>query len=108
MRNPRRWRTIGLWGLGLGALSLIAWFWVGASGNVGVRVALFVFGAMGIAFGGITALLQHQNVRAKEALARGEEIIARWRVAADDWRRFVATDPQWTSHAQGRVNEFSP
>ena len=107
MRDPHRWRTIGLWCLGLGALSLVAWLWVGAD-HVGVRVALFVFGAMGVAFGGIVALYRHQDVRAKEALARGEDIIARWRVEAEDWQRFVALDPQWSSHAQGRLNEFSP
>ena len=107
MRNPNRWRTIGLWCVGLGGLSLAAWFRVGAD-QVGVRVALFFFGAMGVMVGGLVALFQHQNVRAKQALARGEDIIARWRVAAADWQRFVATDPQWSSHANGRLNEFVP
>ncbi|HMJ06439.1 MAG TPA: hypothetical protein VK474_09320, partial [Chthoniobacterales bacterium] len=32
----------------------------------------------------------------------------RWRVEPEDWKRFVASDPQWSSHAQGRLNEFSP
>ena len=108
MRDPHRWRTIGLWGLGLGTLSLTAWFWAGGGFSVGARVALFVFGALAVAFGGLMAFFQHQNVRAKEALARGDDVIARWRVEAEGWQRFVASDPLWTSHAQGRVNEFSP
>lgn len=86
---------------------LAAWFWVAAD-QVGVRVALFFFGALGVAFGGIFALFSHQDVRAKQALARGEDIIARWRVGAEDWQRFVTQDPQWSSHAQGRLNEFRP
>jgi hypothetical protein len=107
MRNPHRGRTIALCGLGLGALSLAAWFWVSAD-QVAVRVALFVFGTMGVAFGGIFALFQHQSVRVKQSLARGEDIIARWQVEAEDWRRFLATDPQWSTHANGRLNEFTP
>lgn len=79
MRDPHRWRTIGLWRLSLAALSLIAWLWVGAD-HVGVRVALLSFGAVGMVFGGFLASFGHQDVRAKEALARGEDIIARWRV----------------------------
>ena len=107
MRNSDRTRTIGLWCFGLGLLSLAAWFWV-STDHVGVRVALFFFGAMGVIFGGMFALFAHQYVRAKQALARGEDIIARWRVEADDWQRFVAQDPSWSSHANGRSNEFSP
>ncbi len=107
MRDPHRWRTIWLWCLGLGAVSLASWFWVDHS-YVAVRVALFVFGGVGVTFGGWLAFFAHQDLRAKQALARGEDVIARWRVEADDWQRFVATDPQWTSHAQGRLNEFVP
>jgi hypothetical protein len=107
MRHPHRWRAIGLWSLGLGALALAAWLGVGVD-NVGLRTALFVFGAPGVAVGGWLALFGHLDVRAKEKLARGEDVIARWRVAAEDWERFVASDPQWSSHAQGRLNEFSP
>jgi len=107
MRDPHRWRTIGLWCLGLGALSL-AWLWVGGPHTEGVWAALFFFGAVGVVFGGFVAFFQHQYVRAKQALARGEDIIARWRVEAADWQRFVASDPQWSSHANGRLNEFRP
>jgi hypothetical protein len=71
-------------------------------------VALFVAGVLGVVFGTMMAVFQHQYVRAKEALARGENIIARWRVEAEDWQRFVTQDPDWSSHAQGRPNEFRP
>ena len=47
-------------------------------------------------------------MRAKQALARGEGMIARWRVEAEDWQRFLAEDPKWSSHANGRLNEFIP
>ncbi|CAN5468883.1 hypothetical protein BH18VER1_BH18VER1_14270 [soil metagenome] len=107
MRDPHRWRTIGLWSLGLGALSL-AWLWLGAGHSVGVRAALIFFGAVGVISGGLLTLFRHQDVRAKQALARGEGIIARWRVEAEDWQRFLASDPQWSSHANGRLNEFIP
>ena len=45
--------------------------------------------------------------RSKHSRA-AKNIIARWRVEAADWQRFVATDPQWSSHANGRLNEFVP
>ena len=70
MRDPHRWRTIGLWCLGLGALSL-AWLWVGVGHSAGLRAALIFFGAVGEVFGGILALFRHQDVRAKQALAGG-------------------------------------
>ncbi len=91
----------------MGALSL-AWLWVGGDHSVGVRFVVIFFGALGMAFGFWLALFGHQDVRAKQALARGEDIIARWRVEPEDWQRFVASDPQWSSHANGRLNEFSP
>ena len=108
MRNSDRARTIGLWCVGLGAVSLVAWLWPGQSHSVGVRVALLLFAIWGIVFGGLFTLFRHQYVRAKQALERGEDVIARWHVEAEDWESFVAQDPQWTSHAQGRVNEFNP
>ena len=107
MRHPNRWRTIGLCYLGVGVLSF-ALLWLGRPHGEGVWSALFFFGATGVLFGGMLAFFQHQYVRAKQALARGEDIIARWRVEADDWQRFVASDPQWSSHANGRFNEFIP
>ncbi len=107
MRDPHRWRTIGLWCLGVGTLSL-AWLWVGAGYSAGVRGALIFFGAVGVVFGGWLALFGHQDVRAKQALGRGEDIIARWRVEAEDWQRFLALNRQWPSGANGRLNEFIP
>lgn len=107
MRDPRRWRTIGLWCLGVGALSF-AFLWLGGPHREGVWIASFLVGALGVMCGGMLALFRHQDVRAMRALARGEDIIARWRVEVDDWKRFVAQDPQWSSHANGRFNEFIP
>ena len=107
MRHPHRYRTIGLWCLGLGALSL-GWLWLGGPHTPGVWAALFFVGVMSVIVGGFVTLFAHQDVRAKQALGRGEDIIARWRVEAEDWQRFVASDPQWSSHANGRLNEFNP
>ncbi|CAN5758628.1 hypothetical protein BH20VER1_BH20VER1_04140 [soil metagenome] len=108
MRNPHRTRIGGLWAVGLGALSLGAWLWLGVDVSAGVQIPLLFFGSAGVIFGGFFAWFGQQAVRAKAALARGENIIARWRVKAEDWQRFVASDPQWSSHAQGRLNEFIP
>jgi hypothetical protein len=44
---------------------------------------------MALLFGRGTALFRHRDVRAMDALARGEEIIARWRVDSATWRAFV-------------------
>ncbi len=40
--------------------------------------------------------------------ARRRDIIARWRVEAEDWQRFLALNRQWPSGANGRLNEFIP
>jgi hypothetical protein len=57
------------------------------------RFALIFFGALGVVFGWWLALFRHQDVRAKQALARGESEpdwhYAGWRVEAEDWQQFV-------------------
>ena len=59
-------------------------------------------------FGGGTALFRHFDARAKEALARGEDIIARWRVDAAAWRDFVAADREWNKQSGFMPNELMP
>lgn len=95
MRNPRRWRNIALgffisgWLAALGAFLLPA-----AAANDAVRGTLFIYGVIAILFGGGTALFRHLDARAKEALARGEDIIARWKIDPAIWHEFVAADRQ--------------
>ena len=107
MRNPHRSRAIALWAFGLGALS-VATACLATDLDTVLSIASLALGVTGVLYGGLLAFFQHQNVRAKEALERVEDIIARWRVEAEGWQRFLATDPQWSTHAQGRLNEFSP
>ena len=79
------------WALGVSASerSRFAWLWLSPAHTAGVRFASIFFGAVGVVFGGLLALFRHQDVRAKQALARGEDIIARWRVEAENWQQFV-------------------
>ena len=39
---------------------------------------------------------------------REAKTIARWRVEAEDWQRFLALNRQWPSGANDRLNEFIP
>ncbi len=73
-----------------------------------VRTCLFIYASSAILFGGGTALFRHFDVRAKEALARGEDIIARWRVDATAWNEFVAADREWNRSPDALANELSP
>lgn len=97
MRNPHRWRKIGLGFFATGlAASLAAFFLPAAAANDAARSILFIYGISAILFGGGTALFGRFDARAKEALARGEDIIARWRVDPAAWREFIAMDRQWS------------
>ncbi len=93
MRNPQRWRTINLAFLVMGIVAGIAAFALpaDAAGDT-ARTVLFILGSTAALFGGGSALLRHFDVRAERKLVRGEDIIARWHVDADTWRRFIALD----------------
>lgn len=108
MRNPYRSRRIALrffWSGWVTALAVL--FLPSAWAPDWVRVCLFIYGISAILFGGGEALFRHFDVRAKEALACGEDIIARWRVDAAAWREFVAADREWNRTRDALTNELS-
>ena len=97
MRHPERWRNVGLVACIAGiAIAAAPFLLPAATAGDGVRAALFSLGITAVIFGGATALLGHRDVRAKAALARGEDVLARWHVDAATWRAFLAAD----SHAR--------
>jgi hypothetical protein len=109
MRNPQRSRNIalGFFGSGLAA-ALAAFLLPGPVAADWVRTCLLIYGSTAILFGGGTALFRHFDARAKEALARGEDIIARWPVDAAAWRDFVAADREWNKQSGFMPNELMP
>jgi hypothetical protein len=108
MRSPERWRRIALGFFISGCVAAPAAFLVpGLSPASWVRTSLFIYGLMAIIFGGGTALFRHFDVRAKQALARGENVIARWRVESDAWNDFVALDRRWNEGRDFVPNELS-
>ncbi|MDQ3117746.1 MAG: hypothetical protein M3Q86_14260 [Verrucomicrobiota bacterium] len=108
MRDPRRWRNVSLGFVVSGALAVAAAFLLpGLADDSGVRTSLFIYGFSALLFGAITALLRHLDVRAMEALGRGEEIIARWRVEPEAWRGFVAAESARNGQAEFLPNELS-
>ncbi|HEX4665789.1 MAG TPA: hypothetical protein VH207_04245 [Chthoniobacterales bacterium] len=81
MRNPERWRKIALrFFISGGVTAPAAFLLPGLSPDSWMRGFLFIYGLMAIIFGGGTALFRHFDVRTKKALARGEDVIAGWRV----------------------------
>jgi hypothetical protein len=100
MRNPHRWRKIGLAFFASGVIAAPAAFLLpeAAAGDT-VRGVLFIYGVMAILFGGASALARHSETRAWESLRRGEDIIARWRVDARTWREFI--EPKQISREPG-------
>lgn len=89
MRNPHRWRNIGLvFFLGGTAATAAPFLLPEASAGDILRGILFICGTMAVLFGGGTALFRHLDARALDRLRSGVAIIARWHVDADTWRRF--------------------
>ncbi|MBA2435743.1 MAG: hypothetical protein H0V54_11810 [Chthoniobacterales bacterium] len=72
-----------------------------------IQTVLFIYGSSAILFGGGTALFRHFDVRAKAALARGENVIARWWVEPESWREFVEQDRSSSGGAEFLPNELS-
>ncbi len=90
MPRPHRARTVALAFAAGGIAASIAPFVLPAAvAGDNARGILFVAGVMALLFGGGTALFRHRDSRAMDALARGEGILARWRVDPATWRAFV-------------------
>lgn len=102
MQNVKRSRAIGLGFVVSGIVAAAAAALLATSD--GMRVALGMYGGLAVLFGGFWAGSKHRDVRALEALARGEDVLVCWRVDPDSWRRFLELDRA----EQGlRANELS-
>lgn len=89
MRNPERWRTVGL------AIALAGLAAAGATSQPGgddLRAALVCFAAIAVPLGGFLGWERHRDVQARDALLRGENVLARWHLGADQWREFVTLE----------------
>jgi hypothetical protein len=107
MRNPRFWRNFALAFFATGAVAAaIAFFLPADSATDVVRRTLLIYGLMGLLFGSGGALFRQFDVRAKDALARGEDIIARWRIDASTWGEFVALNEQLSQRPGSPPNEL--
>lgn len=108
MRNPHRWRNIGLAFVVSGIVALIPFMVLSkpAVDHWAVGIA-FVYGLMAIIFGGYFSMLSHRSARAQEALLRGEGILARWCVDAATWRAFVEVNGKLNWAPDGLLNELS-
>jgi len=108
MRDPRFWRNFALAFFATGAVAAAAAFFLpnAAANDIG-RGTLFIYGVMALLFGGGSALFRQFDVRAKDALARGEDIIARWRIDAGAWGEFVALNYRLSQRPGSLPNELS-
>jgi hypothetical protein len=108
MRNPHNWRNTSLAVFASGIVAAPAAFLLpeAVAGDT-ARGLLFIYGVMALLFGGGTALFQHFDARAKDALARGEDIIARWHVDAATWRDFIALNHGINQEGGMLLNELS-
>ncbi len=108
MADPRRGRNIALGFFGSGWAACVAAFLLpGLAEGSWVRGCLFIYGLSAIIFGGGIALFRHFDLRAKEALARGEDVIARWRIEPAAWQQFIALNQQWGVAGDFYPNELS-
>jgi hypothetical protein len=103
MRNPGRLRTIALGFVASGVVTGAVAATPDAS--AGMRAALGIYGGLATLIGAISAWILQRDVQAQAALTRGEDVLARWRVAPENWRRFVAAD---AARDATPLNELAP
>ena len=107
MRNPRRWRNIALAVFVSGIVIVTIPFLLPDEEAFNtVHYVILICGATAIPISGAFAYFNHAAMRAKESLARGEDIIARWRVDAATWRAFIAHNYNLGAES-GLLNELS-
>lgn len=93
MRNPARWLLIALAVVAASLVaSALAFLLPEGWASDGLRGSLFCAGLVGIAFGGWGAVHARGALAAERKLASGEDVLARWHVDADRWRRFAALE----------------
>lgn len=108
MPSPRRARKIALVFFASGWLTCLAAFVLpGLPEDHGLRTCLFIYGLSAFLFGGGAALFRHLDVQAQAALARGEDVLARWQVEPAAWEEFVAADQHWNQVGEFLPNELS-
>lgn len=107
MAAPRRWRNIAaaLSAAGLAAAVL------GVVGHktllsVDTTIGCVVFGLLTALMAGVWASVKHAEVRMRDRLARGEDVLAKWRVDADTWQRFVALETEIRARPDARTPEL--
>ncbi|WP_424461746.1 hypothetical protein [Ottowia sp.] len=89
MRNPVRTALAALLFCGLGAL--LVWAATGSE-ETGAMRALGVLGALLLLFCSIPAIQALSSWFGMARLMRGENVVARWQVNPQDWKRFLAFD----------------
>lgn len=108
MRNPRVWRNVALCALATGPLAIAAAVQLPSSAATDPARAMgFVYGVSAILFGAIGALVLHVQLKAKLALSRGEDVLARWRIDAAHWRDFLALNSELDRAPGAYSNELS-
>jgi hypothetical protein len=108
MRNPTRWRNVGLVACAVGLIAAIAPFQLPPNvGGDGLRATFFCLGLTGLVFGGATAWWGHRDGRAKASLERGDDVIARWPVDPATWHAFLEADTHARDGLDWLPNELS-
>lgn len=108
MRNPQRWRKVDPAFLGSGDFAALAPFLLPpAFAGDGLRTASFAYGITAIIFGALAALTAHFDAQAQDALLRGDDVVARWRVDAQTWQAFIALNSRLNQEPDALINELS-
>jgi hypothetical protein len=94
MRNPHRWRNIALAVALSGAVATLIFLLFRNALGEGLSLALVCYGPTALLFGGGSAWARHRDWRAQSALARGEDLLAEWKVDVYEWRDFRALHAQ--------------
>jgi hypothetical protein len=108
MRNPRAWRAAAFTCAASGLLAGGAAFLLpGPSAPDWVRGFLFMYGVTAVIVGLMGMWSGHRAMRAKRALADTGQLLARWRIDAATWRKFVARNAEIERAPGALFNEIS-
>jgi hypothetical protein len=107
MASPLAWRNGALLVAVTGAAAVaLASFADPALLGVDTQIGFGVFGVLALAVGAIVAAMKQAELRMRARLARGEDVLARWRVDPDTWQRFVEDDARRGDAADAWPNEL--
>lgn len=106
MRNPSFWRATALAWAASGPVAGAAAVALPEAPD-GLRIALAIYGLTALVFGLASAFWSHRALQAQRSLQSDGNVLARWRVDAATWRKFIARNGELNQAPGALLNELA-